>query len=220
MYASGQQEPMTRHPAFFEGSEMPTAGWWPALWPDPAGVLKSVGLERNMDAIDLCCGDGWFTPDIARTAHQVLAIDVERDLLNVARHRVAEAGLTNCAFVVGDAYDVAALARRPVDAVFMANAYHGVHDRDRLVRSVRDALKPGGRFIVVNWHRRPREETIVSGEPRGPRTELRMSPQQTIRSIEAGGLTYVKAVELPPYHYAVIFERTQSDEPDAPNPRP
>jgi hypothetical protein len=28
----------TRLPGFFEGTEMPTAGWWEALWPDPAGV--------------------------------------------------------------------------------------------------------------------------------------------------------------------------------------
>jgi len=202
---------MPRHPAFFEGSEMPTAGWWPALWPDPASVLTSVGLERNMDAIDLCCGDGWFTLDIAKIAREVVAVDIDRDMLNAARHRVTEAGLANCAFVEGDAYELAALARRPVDFVFMANAFHGVQDRDRLVRSVRGVLKPGGRFVVVNWHQRPREQTPVSGEPRGPKTELRMSPQQTIISVEAGGLAFKIVVELPPYHYAAIFERRQSE---------
>lgn len=45
---------------FFEGTEMPTAGWWEALWPDPAGVLACVGLMPGMDVIDLCSGDGWF----------------------------------------------------------------------------------------------------------------------------------------------------------------
>jgi hypothetical protein len=31
---------MTDHPqGFFQGTEMPTAGWWEALWPDPAAVL-------------------------------------------------------------------------------------------------------------------------------------------------------------------------------------
>jgi hypothetical protein len=56
------------HPAFFEGTEMSTAGWWEALWPDPAGVLKAVGLKPNVDAIDLCCGDGWFTTEMAKVA--------------------------------------------------------------------------------------------------------------------------------------------------------
>jgi hypothetical protein len=41
-------------PGFFEGTEMPTAGWWEALWPDPADVLAKVGLRAGMDVIDLC----------------------------------------------------------------------------------------------------------------------------------------------------------------------
>ena len=43
-------------PGFFEGTEMPTAGWWEALWPDPAGVLAAVGLRSGMGVIDLCSG--------------------------------------------------------------------------------------------------------------------------------------------------------------------
>ena len=58
----------TRPAGFFEGTEMPTAGWWEALWPDPAGVLASVGLEPGMTVIDPCSGDGRCTLQIARIA--------------------------------------------------------------------------------------------------------------------------------------------------------
>jgi hypothetical protein len=37
---------------FFQGTEMPNAGWWEALWPDPAGVLAKVGIKPGMDVID------------------------------------------------------------------------------------------------------------------------------------------------------------------------
>jgi hypothetical protein len=90
----------------------------------------------------------------------------------------------------------------------MANAFHGVPDQPRLAQAVHKTLKSGGRFAVVNWRQRPREETRILGEPRGPKTELRMSPGQTMESVEAGGLTFAELVELPPYHYAVIFERS------------
>src|SRR5882672_7743984 len=171
-------------PGFFQGTEMPTAGWWEALWPDPAGVLAAVGLRPGMGVIDLCSGDGWFTLQIAKLAQHVVAIDIDRQLLDVARHRLAEGGAANCDFVQGDAYDIARLAPRPADFVFMANAFHGVPDRPRLARAVRDALKPSGRFAVINWHRRPREQTTILGEPRGPATELRLSPEQTIEAVE------------------------------------
>jgi len=199
---------MTDRPTgFFEGTEMPTAGWWEALWPDPASVLASVGVKPDMTVMDLCSGDGWFTLQIAKLARHVVAIDIDVNLLNVARHRLAESGVTNCDFVAGDAYELTRLWPRPVDFVFLANAFHGVPDRERLARSVHDALAPSGLFAVVNWHQRPREETTILGEPRGPKTELRMSPDQTVQTVEAGGLKLVRVVEVPPYHYGAVFER-------------
>src|SRR5260370_20281663 len=175
-------------PGFFEGTEMPIAGWWEALWPDPAGVLARVGIMPGMEVIDLCSGDGWFTLQIAKLARRVVAIDIDRNLLEVARHRLRESGLTNCDFVAGDAYELGQLAPRPVDFVFMANAFHGLPDRLRLARAVREALKATGSFTIVNWHRRPREETTILGEPRGPKTELRLSPEQTIEAVGASSL--------------------------------
>jgi SAM-dependent methyltransferase len=121
------------------------------------------------------------------------------------------AGTTNCELVEGDAYELPTLAGRLVDFVFMANAFHGVPDQPRLAQAVYKTLKSGGRFAVVNWYQRPREETTILGEPRGPKTELRMSPGQTIKSVEAGGLLFAQLVELPPYHYAVIFERSSPE---------
>ncbi len=186
---------------------MPNAGWWEALWPDPAGVLAKIGIARGMEVIDLCSGDGWFTLQIARLARRVVAIDIGPALLEVARHRLTESGVSNCDFVAGDAYDITRLWPQSVDFVFLANAFHGVPDQPRLARSVRDALKPSGRFAIINWHPRAREETIVLGEPRGPRTELRMSPAQTINVTELDGLRFYKLVDVPPYHYGVVFER-------------
>ena len=126
---------MTDHPpGFFQGTEMPTAGWWEALWPDPAAVLAAVGLRSGMDVIDLCSGDGWFTLQIAKVARHVSAIDIDPALLDVARHRLAESGVANCEFIAGNAYDIAKLVG-PADFVFMANAFHGVPDRARLATS-------------------------------------------------------------------------------------
>lgn len=189
---------------------MPDAGWWEALWPDPAGVVAALGIMPGMEVVDLCAGDGWFTLPIAKIARRVIAIDIDAAELEAARDRLTRNGVSNCDYSVGDAYDVALLAGRPVDFVFLANTFHGVPDRPRLARAVREALKPGGRFAIVNWHCRPREETKVLGEPRGPKTELRLSPSQTIDSVAAGGLASVSIIELPPYHYGAIFERADS----------
>jgi hypothetical protein len=51
---------------------------------------------------------------------------------------------------------------------------------------------------------------MILGEPRGPRTELRKSPDQTVRAVEDSGLKLARIVEVPPYHYGAVFERSAS----------
>lgn len=187
---------------------MPDAGWWEALWPDPGKVLRDVGIRPGMDVIDLCCGDGWFTFPLTAIVKSVVAIDIDGRLLQAAKVRMVErGGAANCTFVEADAYDLGKVVHCAVDHVFLANAFHGVPDKPRLARAVRDVLKPGGQFSVINWSARPREDTTVLGEPRGPHTELRMMPEQTIAAVERSDLKFRYRVEVSPYHYGAIFER-------------
>jgi ubiquinone/menaquinone biosynthesis C-methylase UbiE len=104
---------------FFEGTEMPPAGWWEALFPNPEKILNAIGVAPSMTVVDLCSGDGWFTVQIAKIAHHVIAIDIDRQLLGVARSRLAESGCSNADFVEGDAYELNTLVSRPVDFVFL-----------------------------------------------------------------------------------------------------
>ncbi len=193
-------------PGFFKGTEMPS-GWWEALWPDPGTVLAQVGLAARMDAVDLCCGDGWFTLPMAARAAHVTAIDIDPAMLEAARGRLTQHGIENCAFVEGSAYDIDTLLARPADFVFMANAFHGVPEKTRLAGAVARALAANGLFAIVNWHARPREQTPVLGEPRGPASELRMTPEASRDAVVPAGFRVRELVELPPYHYGAVFEK-------------
>ena len=192
---------------FFPATTMPDADWWQALWPNPAKVLAEVSVEPGMVAVDLCCGDGLFIVPLASIAKRVYAIDIDPAMLDRARARVAATGVANCEFVVADAMTVDAVVPEPVDYVFLANTFHGVPDQLRLARAVTAILKPCGQFGIVNWHRRPREETVVLGRPRGPKTEMRMEARDVTAVVEPTGLVLNRAVELPPYHYGAIFRR-------------
>ena len=176
--------------------------------PLPGFLLGDVDVAPGMDVVDLCCGDGWFTLPLGRIARSVVVIDIDATLLEAAQVRLAErCGAGNCTFVEAEAYDVDKVVRQPLDHVFLANAFHGVPDRPRLVRAIRGVLKSDGLFAVVNWHALPREQTPVLGEPRGPETGLRMTLEQTIVAVEAGGLKFHRRVEVSPYHYGAVFER-------------
>jgi ubiquinone/menaquinone biosynthesis C-methylase UbiE len=192
---------------FFPATTMPDANWWETLWPDPARVLVEMGLRLGMVVVDLCCGDGLFTVPLARLADRIYAIDIDPAMLDRAQTRVAEAGATNSNFIVADALTFNAVVPEPVDYVFLANTFHGVPDQCGLARAVAASLKPQGQFGIVNWHHRPREETVVLGHPRGPKTEMRMEAEDVAAIVEPAGLLLNRIVELPPYHYGAVLER-------------
>ena len=192
---------------FFPATTMPDADWWQALWPDPPKTLVEMGVESGAVAIDLCCGDGLFTVPLALIAKRVYAIDIDPVMLDRARTRVAEARANNCEFVVADAMAVDAVVPEPVDYVFLANTFHGVPDQLGLVRGVAATLKPTGLFGIINWHRRPREETVVLGQARGPKTEMRIEPNDVAAIVKRAGLSLNRTIELPPYHYGIVLSK-------------
>jgi hypothetical protein len=185
---------------FFEATEMPAAGWWEALWPDPVGLLTAVGIKPGMEVIDLCSGDDWFTLQIAKLARHVVAIDVDpaRALKRAACRTATSWSATPINWPDSRLGPSILSSWRTLSMV------------SPIVPGWRPpyaALKPGGHFAIVNWHQRPREQTMVLGEPLGPKTDLRLSPAQTAEAVVAGGLTYAGTIEVPPYHYAALFER-------------
>jgi SAM-dependent methyltransferase len=198
-------------PTVFPATTMPDADWWQALWPDPRRTVAGLGIRAGMRVIDLCCGDGLLTLAMARVASQVVAIDLDHEMIELTRAKIEGAGLSNCHLIEGDGYGIAELACEPADTVVMANTFHGVPDKVRLCRAVASALKPDGLFIVVNWHRRPRETTTVFGQPRGPPTEMRMEPADVAASATSAGFKLEQTIELPPYHYAVLL-RSATDK--------
>ncbi|GBC57231.1 MULTISPECIES: class I SAM-dependent methyltransferase [Gammaproteobacteria] len=189
----------------FPATGMPDRNWWHALWPDPDGVIKVLDIKPGMTVVDLGCGYGYFTAAIARRVEpgRVVGFDLDPEMLEQAQ--AACEGMANCNWLPGDAMELSRLLGAPADYVLIANTFHGVPDKTALAREVAMALKPGGRFAVVNWHPLPREETTVLDQPRGPSTELRMSPEQTRAVVEPAGFTLETLIELPPYHYGAIF---------------
>lgn len=189
----------------FPATIMPDKDWWHALWPNPEAVLRTVGMDSGMEVVDLCCGDGHFSKPMCRLVHpgNTWALDLDARLLNEAEQVCKDC--PNFVPICADARELCGYISKPVDFVFIANTFHGVPDKTALSKAVYAVLKPGGRFAIVNWHRRPREETPVLGQPRGPVTALRMEPADVGALVQPAGFKFENVVEVGPYHYGAVF---------------
>jgi SAM-dependent methyltransferase len=198
----------------FPGTSMPDHDWWAALFTDPVAMLRDLGVRPGMTALDLCCGDGHFTVALAAiTGGRVSALDLDPALIEQAKARLARNGLSALGWLEGDAREAASLMPGPVDFILIANTFHGIPDRAGFLNGLRPILNPDGAIGVINWHARPRDETRVLGEPRGPATELRIGPAETAAIFEDAGLKAGQTVEMPPYHYGIAAHRHQPSRP-------
>ncbi len=199
----------------FPATAMPDTDWWTALWPDPEGVLRRLGVDFGQSVLDLCCGDGHFTVplcNIVGRSGRVMALDMDPNMLNHAKARARSAGLAPDAidWIEADATKLTGRLPQVPEFILIANTYHGVPDKEALLREIYSTLMPGGQFAVINWHHRPREDTTVLDVARGPQTNMRMNPDQVAEDATRAGFRLHGVIELPPYHYGVVFDKAKA----------
>lgn len=194
----------------FRNTRQPDWDWWGRLWPTPGATLRRLGVRSGRSVAEVGSGNGYFALPAARITDPAptYALDLDESLLDELARIAERQGIENVVPVRGDARSLTDHLPEPVDVLLVANMFHGIEDVEGFVRNARDALRPGGRLTVVNWRDRPREATTLGGEPRGPPTDLRLSPEETAAAVTgAADLSVLRTVDLPPYHYALLFER-------------
>ncbi|MGA9584237.1 MAG: class I SAM-dependent methyltransferase, partial [Terracidiphilus sp.] len=104
------------------------------------GVLECLNAQMGEFILDLGCGDGELTMQVAETGAHVLGVDASVDMVSTARERGVEAEQANAeSLPFHDA---------TFDAVFSNAALHWISDQDAMLAQVHRVLKPGGRFVA------------------------------------------------------------------------
>lgn len=194
----------------FQNTKQPDWDWWGKLWPTPCETLRQLGLSTGDTLVEIGSGNGYFTLPAARIVNPatVYALDLDASLLDEIESLATQQHIENVVPVHGDARSLSDSFSESVDVGLIANTFHGVEDHASLLEEVTTVLAETGRFIIINWQDLSREETTIADEPRGPPTELRLSPTETTTIVtDATDLTQTRHIELPPYHYALLFDR-------------
>lgn len=150
-------------------------------WQRPDQVLRALDLTPTMTVADIGAGTGYFAIRLARAVPQgeVIATDVEPDMVRFIHERAHREGLANLR-AVRATHEASGLAPQSVDRILVVNVWHHLGDRDAYARDLAAALEPGGRVLVVEFHRSAR---------RGPPEEMRIAPEEIVATFERAGLT-------------------------------
>ena len=114
-------------------------------------IIRMLELEKDERILDLCCGQGRHSTELARRGYKkIVGIDRSRYLIRLARRRVKQAGL-KIRFHEGDARRIGS-RREQFDAVLLLGNSFGYFDKAEddlaVLRGVVQILKPQGRLLL------------------------------------------------------------------------
>jgi SAM-dependent methyltransferase len=126
-------------------------------------LLQAAAIASGERVLDLGCGNGASTREAARMAApgDVVGIDLSRAMLANGRARSAAEGLTNVAFVHGDA-QVHDFEPESFDVVISNAGAMFFDDQVAAFANLRRALRPGGRIALMAWQRLEDNEWLTA----------------------------------------------------------
>jgi len=120
-------------------------------------IVEAIGLKKGDWLADVGAGTGLFTMIFAEKVGEqgwVFAVDIAPRFVERIGELADQRGLTNITPVLGSARDVR-LAPESIDVAFVCDTYHHFDYPQSMLASIRRALRPGGRLVIVDFERVP-----------------------------------------------------------------
>lgn len=144
-------------------------------------IVESLELKQGMAVADLGTGAGVMLPLLSAAVGpqgNVFAQDIHGDFLEQAKKR----GGANVETVLGTEKDPK-LPAGCCDVIVTIDAYHHLDYPKEMLAGIRRALKPGGRFVIVDYYKRP---GAMSPGPDAVQ-HVRLDVDDVVKEVEAAG---------------------------------
>ena len=105
------------------------------------GLLSVLEPQAGESILDLGCGTGHLTQEIAETGARVIGIDASPEMVAKARTLYPD-----IEFLVADAREFS--FPKQFDAIFSNATLHWIQEAEQVVERISAALRPGGRFVA------------------------------------------------------------------------
>jgi trans-aconitate methyltransferase len=128
-------------------------------------LIANINLRGDENILDVGCGDGKVTAEIARAVPHgsVAGVDASPQMIKFAKITFPAKQFPNLKFQVMDARKIK--SAHPFDLIFSNAALHWVDDHEKILRSAASVLKSGGRLVVSCGGKGNAQDVFVALRP-------------------------------------------------------
>ena len=167
----------------------------------PEKALALLDIHQGMVVADIGAGTGYMTVRVARLVGgtgRVYANDIQPAMLDIIRRKADSEHLANIVVVEGTETD-ARLPDNSIDLALLVDVYHEFSNPRAMVDSIRRALKPDGRLVLIEYRKEDSAVPIASTH--------RMSVADARTEVEAQGLRFERLVSDLPRQHVIVFRK-------------
>jgi predicted methyltransferase len=181
-------------------------------WQRPDEVMDAMEARQGSTVADVGAGEGWFTHKLALRVGPtgtVFAVDVQPAMVEDIRYWSVEEHLRQVIPVLGAENDPH-LPNGQVDAILVVNAYHEMGGYNAMLQSFHQALKSGGRLVIIEPEAKP-------GRPRAEYQKEHIIPPELVKEDTArNGFRFVGQhadIVTPDQHHwsFLVFEKPRQE---------
>ncbi|MBY0505028.1 MAG: methyltransferase domain-containing protein [Bryobacteraceae bacterium] len=162
-------------------------------WQKPHEVIMALALKPDEVVADIGAGTGYFSKRFARHAGKVYAVDIAQMLLDKAKQNEPKLE------IVLAAPDDPRLPPAGTDTIFICNTLHHIEQRPAYYAKLTQALKAGGRLVILEFHKRQ--------TPVGPPLKERIAQADLVKELTAAGFRKTNEWKMLPTQYFLEFRR-------------
>ncbi|MFZ9236215.1 MAG: class I SAM-dependent methyltransferase [Algoriphagus sp.] len=168
-----------------------------------AQLMKNLAVQPGQVIADIGAGSGYHSALLSKMVEngKVYAVDVEPEMIAYLKDRIKSEGKKNIIPVLSTEKNVA-LPANSVDLMLLVDVYHEFSFPYEMARSMLEALKPGGKLVLVEFR---------AEDPNVPiKTIHKMSERQAVKEFKAAGFTFEKNISNLPWQHCLIFRKSEN----------